>query len=178
MKIYLDNTIIGRLVDISRGTKPPEAKLVADMTILPDLVALCRKHHHILFISVEAEAEIIRVEKAVRRQELLDKLPEFELLPVAQNRQWVSLVDALEKFLLTKTRISRASKKEALRWDARHLATAKLNNCDVFLTTDYGSIWAYRRALKRLYRIDVRRPVEFYRELTVSETRKDGGQVW
>jgi len=39
--------------------------------------------------------------------------------------------------------------------------------CDVFLTTDYASIWTHRRALKRVYGINAGRPAEVYEELAL-----------
>ena len=177
MKIYLDNSIIGRPVDIARGMKPPEPRLEEDLAILPELIALCRNRDYLLCVSSEAEAEIDRVKKPDRRQELFQKLQEFELLPATvDSNNAASLVDALEEFLLSKTRITRAEKKQALRWDACHLASCRLNGCDVFLTTDYGSIWAYRRDLKRLHGVNVRRPAELYHELVVPELKSKGAE--
>lgn len=168
VKIYLDNSIIGRLVDIAQGIRPPALRLEADMAVLPELIALCRQGNYVLCISADAEAEINKVERADRRQELLQQLREFELLPSGTgNRNAASLAADLEKFLLAKTRVVRAKKKEALHWDAHHLASCWLNSCDVFLTTDYGSIWAYRRALKHLYGINVRRPAELHQDVMV-----------
>jgi hypothetical protein len=151
MKIYLDNSIIGRLVDIAQGVKAPEPRLEQDMDVLPHLLALCRTRGHLLCISADAQTEITRVGRADRRKELLQKLERFMLLPPANEQDdSTSLVTDLEQFLLSKTRITKAEKREALHWDAAHLASCRVNSCRVFLTTDYGSIWAYRRALKRL----------------------------
>jgi len=173
VKIYLDNSIIGRLVDITQGIKPPQPRLEEDMTVLPDLIALCRERNYVLCISVDAEIEISKVERPDRRQRLLQELHKFELLPPIVESDAVSLAEALEKFLLSKTRITRAEKKEALEWDARHLASCRLNGCDVFLTTDYGSIWAYCRSLKRIHAVNVMRPVELYQEMVIPETKTE-----
>lgn len=170
MKIYLDNSIIGRLVDIARGIKPPEPRLEEDMAVLPALIALCRKRHYVLYISADAETEIARVERPDRRQELFQQLQEFELLPATvESDEAASVADALKEFLLSKTRITKSKKKQALHWDACHLASCWLSGCDVFLTTDYASIWAYRRTLKRIHGITVRRPVDLYEELTTTQ---------
>ncbi len=169
MKIYLDNSIIGRLVDIAQSVKAPELRLEQDMAALPDLLALCRTRGYLLFISANAKTEIIRVGRTDRREELLGELERFVLLPPANEQNATSsLVTDLEQFLLSKTRIIRTRKQEAVHWDAAHLASCRVNSCHVFLTTDYGSIWAYRRALKRLYEINVKRPSEFYQELTTA----------
>ncbi len=169
MKIYLDNSIIGRLVDKAQGIKASERRLEQDMAILPDLILMCRNRGHVLCISADAETEIIRVGRTDRRKELLQELKRFTLLPSADEQDETSLLAKhLEQFLLSKTRITRAQKKEAVRWDAVHLASCQMNMCHVFLTTDYSSIWAYRRALKRLYAINVKRPAEFYPELAMT----------
>ena len=75
------------------------------------------------------------------------------------------LAQELKAFLLSKTKITRETKREAVEWDAYHLAVCKDNGCDVFLTCDYASIWAYRRFLKRLFAIKVRRPTELLEEV-------------
>jgi hypothetical protein len=169
MKIYLDNSIIGRLVDITQGVKAPEPRLEQDMAVLPGLLAMCHTRGHVLCISADARTEIIRVGRIDRREELLGELERFMLLPPADEQyEASSLATDLERFLLSETRITRAKKREAVHWDATHLASCRANDCHVFLTTDYGSIWAYRRALKRLYGINVKRPSEFYQELTTA----------
>ena len=78
------------------------------------------------------------------------------------------LAQELKTFLLGKTKITRDAKREAVEWDACHLAVCKDNGCDVFLTCDYASIWAYRRFLKRLFAIEVRRPVELLKEIRLN----------
>ena len=169
MKIYLDNSIIGRLVDINQGTKTPGPRLEQDMAVLPRLIAICRIRGDVLCISADAQNEITRVGRIDRRKELLQELKAFRLLPpVDEQDEASSLVTDLEQFLLSKTRITRAEKRKAVRWDAGHLASCQVNNCHAFLTTDYGSIWAYRRALKQLYGINVKRPSELYQELTTA----------
>jgi len=168
LKVYLDNSIIGRLVDIARGIEPPERRLEEDMAVLPGLIALCRKRKYRLCISVDAKAEIARVKKLDRREELSQQLQGFELLPAAlDSQEAASLASSLNEFLLSKTRITKPKKEQALRWDAFHLASCRLSACDVFLTTDYASIWTHRHAIKRLCGINVRRPAEFYEELAL-----------
>ena len=182
MKIYLDNSIIGRLVDIAQGVKAPERRLEQDMAVLPDLIAMCRAHGHVLCISADAETEITRVGRTDRRKELLRELKGFMRLPSASERdETSSLAMDLEQFLLSKTRITRAEKREAMHWDAGHLASCQVNGCHVFLTTDYSSIWAHRRALKGLYATNVKRPVELYPDLkmtfvTTALTKKRGSE--
>ena len=75
------------------------------------------------------------------------------------------LAQELKTFLLDKTRITKEEKREAVEWDAYHLAVCKDNGCDIFLTCDYASIWAYRRFLRRIFNIEVRRPVELFEEI-------------
>jgi hypothetical protein len=169
MKIYLDNSIIGRLVDIAQSVKAPELRLRQDIAALPNLLALCNTRSYLLCISADAQTEIIKVGRTDRREELLGELERFMLLPPAHEQGATSsIITDLEQFLLSKTCITKAEKRESVHWDAVHLASCRLNSCHVFLTTDYGSIWAYRRALKRLYGIDVKRPSEFYQELTTA----------
>ena len=61
MKIYLDNSIIERLVDITHGVKDPELRLEEDMAALPGLPALCCTRGHPLYISADAQTEITRI---------------------------------------------------------------------------------------------------------------------
>jgi len=68
MKIYLDNSIIGRLVDIGLSVKAPEPRLEQDMAVLPDLITICRTHGHMLCISADAKTEITRVGRTDRPQ--------------------------------------------------------------------------------------------------------------
>lgn len=157
-------------MDIARDNKPPQPKLQEDMAVLLDLIVLCRKRDYVLSVSADAETEIARVERPDRRQELLQQLQQFELLPaMVENDEAASVADALKEFMLSKTRITKSKKKQALHWDARHFASCRLSGCHIFLTTDYGSIWAYRRTLKRIHGITVRRPVELYEELTITQ---------
>lgn len=166
----MDNAIIGRLTDITEGLIPGQSRLSEDMAVLRELIDLCQRRRHTLYVSPDAEAEIMRLEAPARQQELLDMLRQFETLAVPETPEWVSTLEAIEKFLLGKTHISRAGKREAVHWDARHLATCRVSGCDLFLTTDYASIWAYRRDLKRLFGISVRRPMELYQELDIPES--------
>ncbi len=142
------------------------------MAVLPDLIAMCRTHGTVLCISADAETEIARVGRIDRHKELLQELKAFRLLPYADEQDETrSLAMDLEQFLLSKTRITRAEKREAVHWDAVHLASCRVNSCHVFLTTDYGSIWAYRHTLKRLYSINVKRPTELYTEFAMTSWR-------
>ena len=119
MKIYLDNSIIGRLVDIAHSVKAPERRLEQDMAVLPDLIGMCHTHGNVLCISADAETEITRVGGTDRRKELLQELGRFTLLPYADEQDETrSLAMDLEQFLLSKTRITRAEKREAVHWDA------------------------------------------------------------
>ncbi len=179
MKIYLDNSIIGRLVDIAQSVKAPELRLEQDIAALPDLLALCRTRGYLLCISADSQTEISRVGRVDRREELLRELERFRLLPPANEQNATSsLIMDLEQFLLSKTRITKAKKREAVHWDAAHLASCRVNSCHAFLTTDYGSIWAYRRALKRLYGINVKRPSELYQEITTAVVKVTLTKRW
>ena len=116
---------------------------------------------------------------------LISKLQSFTLLPIRHAIKWGDghhwdmgitwagdsptnvdlLAQELKTFLLSKTKITREAKREAVEWDAYHLAVCKDNGCDIFLTCDYASIWAYRRFLRRIFNIDVRRPVELFEQI-------------
>ena len=41
MKVYLDNSVIGHLMDIERGIKQGSKMLEEDVAILPNLIRLC-----------------------------------------------------------------------------------------------------------------------------------------
>ena len=100
-----------------------------------------------------------RVGRTDRRKELLQELKGITLLPSADEQaETRSLAMDLEQFLLSKTCITRVEKREAVRWNAVHLASCRVNSCHAFMTTDYASIWAHRCALKRLYSINVKGP--------------------
>ncbi len=190
MKIYLDNSVIGRLLDIERGVRRGSRMLEEDMAILPDLLQLCAQKGIQLCASDDAGAEIEKLRASMPQLTgaLLAKLRSFTLLPIRHTVRWDDghhwdkgftwagdspskvdlLAQELKAFLLSKTRITREAKREAVEWDARHLAVCKDNGCEVFLTCDYASIWAYRRFLKRLFAIQVRRPIELLAELGTS----------
>ncbi len=187
MKIYLDNSVIGRLLDIERGVRRGSQMLEEDMAILPDLLQLCAEKGIQLCASDDAGAEIEKLRASMPQLTgaLLAKLRSFTLLPIRHAVKWDDghhwdmgftwaddspskvdlLAQELKAFLLSKTRITREVKREAVEWDAYHLAVCKDNSCEVFLTCDYASIWAYRRFLKRLFAIQVRRPIELLAEL-------------
>jgi hypothetical protein len=182
MKVYLDNSVIGRLVDIERGVKQGSKMLEEDTAILPALLQLCAEKGIQLCVSNDAGAEIERLRSSMPRltDALMAKLQSFTLLPIRHAIKWGDghhwdmgftwagdspskvdlLAQELKGFLLSKTKITRQAKREAVEWDAYHLAVCRDNGCEVFLTCDYASIWAYRRFLKELFGIEVRRPVE------------------
>lgn len=187
MRVYLDNSVIGRLLDIERGVKRGSKMLKEDMAILPDLLQLCAEKGIQLCVSDDAGAEIEKLRSSMPKlaDSLMAKLQSFTLLPIRHAVKWDDghhwdmgftwagdspssvdlLAQELKAFLLSKTKITRETKREAVEWDAYHLAVCKDNGCDVFLTCDYASIWAYRRFLKRLFAIKVRRPTELLEEV-------------
>jgi len=187
MKVYLDNSVIGRLMDIERGIKRGSKMLEEDVVVLPDLFRRCTKQGIQICTSDDAGAEIekLRLTMPQLTDNLMLKLHSFTLLPIRHAIKWgdghhwgmgftwggdsPSRVDLLAQeltaFLLNKTKITNKRKREAVEWDARHLAVCKDNGCDIFLTCDYASIWAYRKFLQRVFDIDVQRPVEFFRQL-------------
>lgn len=179
VRVYLDNSIIGRLQDIKRGVKRKSKMLEEDMAILPGLLHFCAQNGIELCVSDYAGTEIEKLRSSMPdlTNALLDTLHSFMLLPVrhtvrgnnnhpdpgdacfSENRV-DSLVHELENFLLSKTQVKNDTKKQAVKWDACHLAVCKDNGCQVFLTCDYASIWGYRRFLKRIFGIEIKRPVE------------------
>jgi predicted nucleic acid-binding protein len=148
---------------VELGAVPTEPRLHADSLVLPSLVTRCRQRGVALCTSEESLAEIDRL--APHRPDIRDRLrlavAAVEVLPVPSDRAVShALVAAVESFLLAKTRVRNPRKRAALRRDALHLTAAVEGGCDVFLTTDYASIWAYRRGLQRLLDLRVLRPVE------------------
>ena len=172
MRVYLDNSVIGRLLDIKRGIKRQNKMLQEDMRILHDMLSLCVMKGIELCASDDAGAEIEKLRRDMPRltDALMEKLRSFTLLPIKHAIRYDNghrydmgatyaadgpgrvdlLAQELKTFLLGKTKITRDTKREAVEWDACHLAVCKDNGCDVFLTCDYASIWAYRRFLKRV----------------------------
>jgi hypothetical protein len=187
MKVYLDNSVIGRLMDIERGIKRGSKMLDEDVAILPNLVRQCAHKGFQVCASDDAGAEIekLRLTMPQLTDALMSKLQSFTLLPIRHAIKWNDghhwdmgstwagdspsnvdlLAQELKAFLLSKTKITREAKREAVEWDAYHLAVCKDNGCDIFLTCDYASIWAYRRFLKRIFNIEVRRPVELFEQI-------------
>jgi len=190
MRVCLDNSVIGRLLDIKRGVKRGSKILEEDMAILPSLLRLHVEKGIQLCVSDDAGAEIekLRFSMPGLTDALMAKLRSFTLLPgrhitkygdnhhygmgatyaSASPSEVDLLAQELESFLLSKTRITKSAKKEAVKWDAYHLAVCKDNGCEIFLTCDYASIWAYRRSLKRLFGIEVRRPIELVEQVRSS----------
>lgn len=173
-QVYLDTTIISRLVDLERGVRPSSHRLQEDMAVLPQVLSLCLERGGVLCTSQDARSEIERL-KAKRsgvRDALLRELERFALVPTRHSAVGVrgdlpldSLVAEIEGFLLEKTQATNRLKVDRVRRDARHLAVSWDSGCDVFLTTDYASLWAYRRGLKERFGLRVLRPVELWKEL-------------
>ena len=181
MKVYIDNSVIGRLADIDRGIRRTSSKLNEDTAVLPQLFSRCAKKGIQLCTSDETIREIEQVRSDMPRlaDTLIAKCKELTVLKVRHherhfNRKYLVssiydkdvldmidlLVEEVALFLLDKTRVTRESKRQAVKADAYHLAVSKYYNCRIFVTCDYASIWAYRRLLKRQFDIDVQRPVE------------------
>lgn len=193
MRVYLDNSTIGRLLDIERSIEPESNMLKEDMAVLPDLLQVCAEKGMELCASDDAGAEIEKLRSSMPQlaDSLMAKLQSFTRLPIRHTIRYDDrhhygmgaryadgnpsnvdlLAQELKAFLLSKTKITRAAKSEAVQWDAYHLAVCKDNGCEIFLTCDYASIWAYRRLLQRLFAIEVRRPVELFNEIKSAVTR-------
>lgn len=187
MKVYLDNSVIGRFMDIERGIKRGSKMLEEDVIILPNLIRLCADKGIQVCASDDAGAEIEKLRSTMPylTDALISKLQSFTLLPIRHAIKWDDghhwgmgstwpgdspsnvdlLVQELKAFLLSKTRITKEAKREAVEWDAYHLAVSKDNGCDIFLTCDYASIWTYRKFLRKDFSIEVRRPVEFFEQI-------------
>lgn len=162
--------------------------LQEDTDSIPKVIALCKERSIELCTSDDAGAEIekLAVTNPEFRDKLMRHLHNFHLLPIKHHIKWSNghhwdmgwtwggetpsatdiLVDAISAFLLRKTRITNPEKQESVRWDACHLAVCKDKNCEIFLPTDYASIWAHRRALRRQFGIEVCRPVDLLSRLT------------
>lgn len=148
----------------------PSEKLHQDMEALPRLLKERSRRRMRFYTSQDSAVEIQRLRRTPIRELLMSKKDSFPRLPVrhelGQGKAPTDrLAHELEAFLLEKTRIIDPQKREAVRWDACHLAVYHDNACDVFLTTDYASLWAYRRALKSRFGIVVKRPVELLEEI-------------
>ena len=183
MKVYIDNSVIGRLEDIDRGIRRTSSKLIEDTAVLPQFFSQCAKKGIQLCTSDETIREIEQVRSDMPRlaDMLVAKCRELTILTVRHHEWYFNrkhqvssiydkdvldeidlLVEAIALFLFDKTRVTRENKRQAVKTDAYHLAVSKYYNCRIFVTCDYASIWAYRRLLKRNFDIDVRRPIELY----------------
>ncbi len=175
-------------MDIERGINRGSRMLEEDVAILLSLIQLCADERIQVCASDGAGAEIEKLRSTMPQltDALMSKLQSFTLLPIRHAIKWDdghhwdmgstwagdspsnvdSLAQELKAFLLSKTRIRRETKKEAVEWDACHLAVCKDNGCDIFVTCDYASIWTYRRFLKRIFDIEVLRPVELFEQIS------------
>jgi len=191
MRVYLDNSLIGRLLDIERGIRRGSKMLEEDVAILPNLIQLCAEKGIQICASDDAGAEIEKLRSSMPQltDALMSKLQSFTLLPIRHAIRYDDghhydlgatyagdspskvdlLAQELETFLLNKTRVTNSAKRLAVKWDACNLAVCKDNSCDVFLTCDYASIWAYRRQLRQLFGIEVRRPIELLEQVCRSK---------
>jgi predicted nucleic acid-binding protein len=186
VKVYIDNSVIGRFADIDRRIHRTSEKLNEDTAILPQLFSQCAKKGIQLCTSDETIREIEQVRPGMPRlaDMLVAKCRDLTILTVRHHEQYfnreypasriydkdvLDQIDLLEEeialFLLDKTRVTRESKRQAVKADAYHLAVSKHYRCRIFVTCDYASIWAYRRLLKRHFEINVQRPVELYEML-------------
>ncbi|MBI2918125.1 MAG: hypothetical protein HYY01_09030 [Chloroflexi bacterium] len=147
------------------------------MAVLLQLLSLCPQRDVALCVSDDARAEIERLAE-VRpdvRDALLQQFGRFRQVAIRHSLGDASgspldpVVAEVEAFLLEKTQAGNRRKLERVKWDARHLAVAWDSGCDVFLTTDYGSLWAFRRGIRERLRLRVLRPVELWRELGGAE---------
>ena len=161
--------------------------LEEDVAVLPDLFRQCTNKGIQICASDDAGAEIEKLRSIMPQltDALMSKLQSFTLLPIRHAIKWGDghhwgmgftwagdspskvdlLAQELKDFLLSKTKVTKEAKREAVEWDAYHLAVCKDNGCDIFLTCDYASIWAYRRFLRRIFSIEVQRPIELFKQL-------------
>jgi hypothetical protein len=180
MKIYVDNSVVGRLVDIERGIQRPSVRLREDMKVLAALMGDCRRRGIELCTSRDSLAEVERMGAVMPQVHslLLAQISMLKLLPRGKGAD--ALARDVERYLLEKTRVARVEKRRAVRQDSRHLAVCRTARCDFFLTTDYASIWAHRRGLKRLFGIQVVRPVELCRAIDACIVHNTSveGDIW
>jgi predicted nucleic acid-binding protein len=191
VKIYIDNSVIGRLADIDRGIRRTSRKLNDDTAVLPELFSRCAQSGIEVCTSDETIREIEQVRADMPRlaDMLTAKCTGFTILSVRHYESQTGeeygrsvmynndmpgrigvVTEKLYEFLLGKTRITRESKRQAVRADAYHLAVCKYHNCMRFITCDYASVWAYRRLLKQYFDIHVCRPVELCEELRKNDS--------
>ena len=190
VKVYIDNSVIGRLADIDRGIRRTSRKLNEDTAVLPELFLRCAQNGIQLCTSDETVREIeqVRSDMPHLADMLAEKCSGLTFLSLRHDTGRDRIVyrnntinahgipdnadvsiDKLHEFLLGKTRITRESKRRAVAVDAYHLAVCKYFNCVRFVTCDYASLWAYRRLLKRQFGINVCRPVEICEELRTGQ---------
>ena len=198
MKVYIDNSVIGRLADIDRGVCRTSSRLNDDTAVLQQLFLQCAKKGIQLCTSDETIREIEQVRSGMPRlaDMLVAKCRELTVLSIRHHERFFNrkysvssiydkdvleqidlLVEEIALFLLDKTRVTRESKRQAVEADAYHLAVSKYYNCRIFVTCDYASIWAYRRLLKRHFNIDVRRPVELCEALRRGATGSNAAKA-
>lgn len=84
MRVYLDNSVIGRLLDIERGIRRGSKMLEEDVAILPNLIQLCAKKGIQICASDDAGAEIEKLRSSMPQltDALMLKLQSFTLLPI------------------------------------------------------------------------------------------------
>jgi len=71
-------------------------------------------------------------------------------------------LDKVNDFLVTKIGTLAKEKLEAIRFDARYIANAMLeeNNIDFFLTNDKKSLWIYKEEIEEKFGVKIRLPSE------------------
>ena len=84
MRVYLDNSVIGRLLDIKRGVKRKSKTLEEDMEVLSHLLHLSVENGIELCVSDDAGAEIEKLRSSMPdlTNALMATLRSFILLPV------------------------------------------------------------------------------------------------
>ena len=90
MKVYLDNSVIGRFMDIERGIKRGSKMLEEDIAILPELILQCADKGIQVCASDDAGAEIekLRLNMPQLTDALISKLQSLTLLPIRHAIKW------------------------------------------------------------------------------------------
>ncbi|GHV83997.1 hypothetical protein AGMMS50212_13370 [Spirochaetia bacterium] len=143
-----------------------------------DACSWCRPYDDLsqpkIYIESEAILEILHLCKAKSWTVVASEVIEIELLRIKDTEKLDGVKslyeDATEYLTLTddiKLLAQNFQQHGLKEYDSLHLATAQINGCDVFLTTDNN----FRRdALKMMLNIQVRNPVEWLLEESENDT--------
>lgn len=103
MKVYLNNSVIGRLLDIERGIKRGSKMLTEDMAVITNLLRICIGKGIRLCTSNDTYLEIEKLRATMPQltDTLISRLQSFTLLPAQFefSQNYTSEVDLLSQEL-------------------------------------------------------------------------------